>query len=63
MEEIVKLKPKYIFFSIIIIALFFYKPHDMNIYWKILISMFLFILSYSFAYNCLIVVENKIKFN
>jgi hypothetical protein len=45
MEEI-KLKPKSIIFSIIIIGMFFYRPPDMNIYWKILVSMFLFIMSY-----------------
>jgi len=41
-----ELNPKCIIFSIIIIGLFFYQPHDMNIYWKLLVSFILFVVSY-----------------
>lgn len=41
-----ELNPKCIIFSIIIIGLFFYQPPDMNIYWKIVISFILFVVSY-----------------
>ncbi len=41
-----ELNPKCIIFSIIIIGIFFYHPPEMNIYWKIFVSMILFIVSY-----------------
>ena len=41
-----ELNPKCIIFSIFIIGLFFYKPPELHIYWKLLIAFILFVLSY-----------------
>ena len=41
-----ELNIKCIIFSLIIIGLFFYKPPEMNNYYKLLLSLFLFIISY-----------------
>ena len=41
-----ELNPKCIIFSIIIIGLFFYKPPELQIYWKLMIAFILFVLSY-----------------
>ena len=40
------LNPKCVVFSVIIIGLFFYTPPNMNIYWNLLISFLLFVVSY-----------------
>ncbi len=41
-----ELNIKCVIFSVIIIGLFFYQPPDMNIYWKLLVSFILFVISY-----------------
>jgi len=41
-----QLNIKCVIFSIIIISLFFYKPPNVNNYWKIFISLILFVVSY-----------------
>jgi hypothetical protein len=41
-----ELNAKCVIFSIIIIGLFFYKPPEMNIYWKSFTSFVLFVLAY-----------------
>ena len=41
-----ELNIKCVIFSIIIIGLFFYKPPDINIYWKLFVSFVLFVISY-----------------
>lgn len=41
-----QLNIKCVIFSIIIISLFFYKPPNVNNYWKIFISLVLFVVSY-----------------
>ena len=54
-----ELNIKCIIFSLIIIILFFYKPPYMNNYYKIILSLFLFIISYvsmawyDYKFNCL----------
>ena len=41
-----ELNPKCVIFSIIIIGLFFYQPPNMNIYWKLVTTFVLFVISY-----------------
>jgi hypothetical protein len=41
-----ELNAKCVIFSIIIIGLFFYKPPDMNLYWKSFTSLILFVVAY-----------------
>ena len=54
-----ELNIKCIIFSLIIMGLFFYKPPNMNNYYKLLLSLFLFIISYvsmawyDYKFNCL----------